>query len=281
MGSEPCEERVFITHPRPAPAPAPRRSRIAFSARISKAAPGLFRSRNLILLWVYFSTLENSQCRTRSRPHPACGRPPCSPGGGRVGPGDRVLPCRPSAGHSPHEWLGAGPGTRGAGWGAPIHAHSSDCPAAWPWDPAGPLRLPWGNNCGWKGEGVSRSDWSSDRRLRRGSPAPGTESTEGPRPEGPGPGEPGRDQQPLTAPLAALADLNWPRESSPQDPPPSHPRAQTETCTLTHTHTYIHSRSCSPAHTTTHISTHAHGHKLALTHVLTCTLTDTHLHTQT
>lgn len=130
-------------------------------------------------------------------------------------------------------------------------------------------------------EGVSRSDWSSDRRLRRGSPAPGTESTEGPRPEGPGPGEPGRDQQPLTAPLAALADLNWPQESSPQDPPPSHPRAQTETCTLTHTHTYLHSRSCSPAHTTTHISTHAHGHKLALTHVLTCTLTDTHLHTQT
>lgn len=115
MGSEPCEERVFITHPRPAP--APRRSRIAFSARISKAAPGLFRSRNLILLWVYFSTLENSQCRTRSRPHPACGWPPCSPGGGRVGPGDRVLPRRPSAGHSPHEWLGAEPGTQGAGGG--------------------------------------------------------------------------------------------------------------------------------------------------------------------
>lgn len=196
-----------------------------------------------------------------------------------MGPGDRVLPRRPSAGHSPHEWLGAEPGTRGAGGGAPIHAHSSDCPAAWPWDPAGPLRLPWGNNCGWKGEGVSRSDWSSDWRLRRGSPAPGTESTEGPRPEGPGPGEPGRDQQPLTAPIAALADLNWPRESSPQDPPPSHPRAQRRA--HSHTHTYLHSRSCSPAHTTTHISTHAHGHKLALTHVLTCTLTDTHLHTQT
>lgn len=125
MGSEPCEERVFITHPRPAP--APRRSRIAFSARISKAAPGLFRSRNLILLWVYFSTLENSQCRTRSRPHPACGRPPCSPGGGRVGPGDRVLPRRPSAGHSPHEWLGRGRG-RGVGGRPSMHTPATALP---------------------------------------------------------------------------------------------------------------------------------------------------------
>lgn len=63
--------------------------RIAFSVRISKAAPGLFRLGNLILLWVYFSTLENSQCRTRSWPHPAC--PPASvlPGGSRAGGGHR------------------------------------------------------------------------------------------------------------------------------------------------------------------------------------------------
>lgn len=41
----------------------------------SKAAPGLFWSGNLIPRRVYFSTLENSQCRTRSPLRPACRRP--------------------------------------------------------------------------------------------------------------------------------------------------------------------------------------------------------------
>ena len=51
-------------------------ARIAFSVRISKAAPGLFRSGNLILPWVYFSTLENSQRRTRARAAPSLLTPP-------------------------------------------------------------------------------------------------------------------------------------------------------------------------------------------------------------
>lgn len=209
------------------------------------------------------SVLPRRRARGARRPRPPAS-PVCGPLAARV--------------------AGAGPGTRGGG--APIHAHSSDCPAAWPWDPAGPLRLPWGNNCGWKGEGVSRSDWSSDRRLRRGSPAPGTESTEGPRPEGPGPGEPGRDQQPLTAPIAALADLNWPRESSPQDPPPSHPRAQRRAHSHTHTPTYTHDRAHlhTPPHTYphTHMDTnspsHTCSHVPSQTH--TCTHRHKHSHTQ-
>lgn len=123
-GGVPCQEgkralRRGFHHPPPPGA----RARIAFSVRISKAAPGLFRSGNLILRWVYFSTLENSQCRTRSRPHPACGPPPCFPGGERVGPRDHVLPRRRPAGHSPHRMAGGGAG--GAPRGA-IHAHSSD-----------------------------------------------------------------------------------------------------------------------------------------------------------
>lgn len=63
-------------------------ARIAFPVRISKAAPGLFWSGNLILRWVYFSTLENSQSRTRSQAAPS------------------VLPGR------------RGAGDRGACWGA-------------------------------------------------------------------------------------------------------------------------------------------------------------------
>lgn len=57
--------------PRRLPTPgAP--AQITFAVRISKAAPGLFRSGNLILRGVYFSTLENSQCRTDpGRTHPA------------------------------------------------------------------------------------------------------------------------------------------------------------------------------------------------------------------
>lgn len=97
--------------------------RIAFSVRISKAAPGLFRSGNLILRWVYFSTLENSQCRTRSRPHPAC--PPASVlprwvAAGRVGAAeaswrsDLVLQRCPHAGSSPPTMLG-GVGARRGG----------------------------------------------------------------------------------------------------------------------------------------------------------------------
>ena len=64
------EERgAFFTTARPPPG-AP--SRISIAVRISKAAPGLFRSGNLILRGVYFSTLENSQCRTeRGRTQPA------------------------------------------------------------------------------------------------------------------------------------------------------------------------------------------------------------------
>lgn len=72
--------KSIFHHRLPTPgAPAP----IAFPVRISKAALGLFRSGNLILRWVYFSTLENSQCRTRSEPsrtQPAH-RPPSFPGG--------------------------------------------------------------------------------------------------------------------------------------------------------------------------------------------------------
>lgn len=206
------------------------------------------------------SVLPRRRARGARRPRPPAS-PVCGPLAARV--------------------AGGGAGDAGGGGGAPIHAHSSDCPAAWPWDPAGPLRLPWGNNCGWKGRRVTlRLELRPEAPKRK--PRPGDREHRGPQARGPrARGTRPRPATPHCAPIAALADLNWPRESSPQDPPPSHPRAQTETCTLTHTHTYLHSRSCSPAHTTTHISTHAHGHKLALTHVLTCTLTDTHLHTQT
>lgn len=136
-------------------------------------------------------------------------------------------------------------------------------------------------------EGVSRSDWSSDRRLRRGSPAPGTESTEGPRPEGPGPGEPGRDQQPLTAPLAALADLNWPRESSPRTlHHHTHVHRQRRAHSHTHTPTYTHDRAHlrTPPHTYphTHMDTNSPSHTCSHvpSQIHTCTHRHKHSHTQ-
>lgn len=85
-GEAALRKAFFVT------ASPPRRlpPRIALSVRISKAAPGLFRSGNLILLRVYFSTLENSQRRTRSRAAPSLLTPPPSPfcpgGGARGGP---------------------------------------------------------------------------------------------------------------------------------------------------------------------------------------------------
>lgn len=49
---------------------------ITFPVHISKAAAGLFWSGNLILRSVYFSTLENSQCRTGSEAAPSLLSPP-------------------------------------------------------------------------------------------------------------------------------------------------------------------------------------------------------------
>lgn len=83
---------AFFTPPPPPPG-AP--SLITIAVHISKAAPGLFRSGNLILRGVYFSTLENSQCRTQA-----------AAASGQRGCGTRV-------------W-GAG---RGGGWGS---AHTRD-----------------------------------------------------------------------------------------------------------------------------------------------------------
>lgn len=85
VGGSP-EESVF--HPRLPPQALPPLT--AFSVRTSKAAPGLFRSGNLIRRRVYFSTLENSQCRTRSPAAPGLrrrlGAPRAAGGGARAWP---------------------------------------------------------------------------------------------------------------------------------------------------------------------------------------------------
>lgn len=79
-------------------------ARIAFAVRISKAAPGLFRSGNLIRRGVYFSTLENSQCRT-------------DPG--------RTQPADAASGRL----RAAGQGARGAGTGGAAPARGTPTPA--------------------------------------------------------------------------------------------------------------------------------------------------------
>lgn len=127
-GREICEKHF---HHR-LPAPGARARRIAFSVRISKAALGLFWSGNLILRWVYFSTLENSQCRTRSEPHPACPQASVLPRqalragaverAGRGGHSDRPRPSR-RLHEDPTPTVGWGqPGER-----SPAGAHSSYC----------------------------------------------------------------------------------------------------------------------------------------------------------
>lgn len=70
---------------------------IIFPFRISKAAAGLFWLGNLILRWVYFSTLENSQCRTGSEPAPNLLSPPS------------VFPLRLRTAHSGHPAPELGP----------------------------------------------------------------------------------------------------------------------------------------------------------------------------
>jgi hypothetical protein len=95
-GAVPCQEggepvESSFHHRLPVPGTP---ARIAFSVRISKAAPGLFWSGNLSLRWVYFSTLENSQCRTRSQAAPSLLSPPLS------------LPPRGRRGGVPHSWPG-------------------------------------------------------------------------------------------------------------------------------------------------------------------------------
>lgn len=91
MGREPCA-KLFSSAP-----PA----RIAVSVRVSKAAPGLFRSGNLILRRVYFSTSENSQCRTGPAPPSLSTRLHPSKAAGSVGAAGCAGPSRSNLGGAP------------------------------------------------------------------------------------------------------------------------------------------------------------------------------------
>lgn len=161
-------------------------ARIAFAVRISKAAPGLFRSGNPILRGVYFSTLENSQCRTDPAPPSPLTPPPAASGRRGRGRGDLRSSARTQDPHSRRRRGARGRAARGLcalrplpDLGAPL----SFC------SPAGATIVREGStsdaqNCGSEGSAGEAGP------QRRGESLPGI-------PRGRPPWEPGWEKQPL------------------------------------------------------------------------------------